>query len=154
MQRYVILSRRMQLCMLVGSSYYGTFGPQSTKWKILRAFAKLMVRCRFAKSVLAYRLAHGAGLTALHYAARRGDVEIVTCFWRLVRIRTSRTRWAWTRLTLPKSSVLFRVSCGYWIKAKIIEQEGWVFYFFVWVVLCVCIYIDRCSVGVRAKIII
>ena len=78
MQRYVILSRRMQLCMLVGSSYYGTFGPQSTKWKILRAFAKLMVRCRFAKSVLAYRLAHGAGLTALHYAARRGDVEIVT----------------------------------------------------------------------------
>ena len=29
------------------------------------------------KSVLAHRLAHGPGLTALHYAARRGDVEIV-----------------------------------------------------------------------------
>ena len=28
--------------------------------------------------MLAHRLAHGAGLTALHYAARRGDVEIVT----------------------------------------------------------------------------
>ena len=27
--------------------------------------------------MLAHRLAHGAGLTALHYAARRGDVEIV-----------------------------------------------------------------------------
>ena len=53
-------------------------GSQSTKWKILRGCAKLAVRYRFAKSVLAHRLAHGAGLTALHYAARRGDVEIVT----------------------------------------------------------------------------
>ena len=51
---------------------------QSTKWKILRGCAKLAVRCRLVKSVLAHRLAHGAGLTALHYAARRGDVEIVT----------------------------------------------------------------------------
>ena len=32
----------------------------------------------FVKSVLANRLANGPGLTALHYAARRGDVEIVT----------------------------------------------------------------------------
>ena len=37
-----------------------------------------VVRCHLSKSVLASRLAHGAGLTALHYAARRGDVEIVT----------------------------------------------------------------------------
>ena len=37
-----------------------------------------MVRCRLAKSVLAHRLAHGAGVTALHYAARRGDEEIAT----------------------------------------------------------------------------
>ena len=51
---------------------------QSTKWKVLRGCAKLAVRCRLVKSVLAHRLAHGAGLTALHYAARRGDVEIVT----------------------------------------------------------------------------
>ena len=53
-------------------------GSQSTKWKILRGCAKLAVRCRLIKSMLAHRLAHGAGLTALHYAARRGDVEIVT----------------------------------------------------------------------------
>ena len=51
---------------------------QSTKWKALRGCAKLAVRCRLVKSVLAHRLAHGAGLTALHYAARRGDVEIVS----------------------------------------------------------------------------
>ena len=51
---------------------------RTTKWKLLRGFAKLAVRCRLVKSVLAHRLAHGAGLTALHYAARRGDVEIVT----------------------------------------------------------------------------
>ena len=50
---------------------------QSTKWTVLRGCAKLAVRCRFAKSVLAHRLAHGAGLTALHYAARRGDAEFV-----------------------------------------------------------------------------
>ena len=50
---------------------------QSTKWKLIRGCAKLAVRCRLVKSALANRLAHGAGLTALHYAARRGDVEIV-----------------------------------------------------------------------------
>ena len=51
---------------------------QSAKWKVLRACAKWMVRGGLVTSVLAHRLAHGAGLTALHYAARRGDVEIVT----------------------------------------------------------------------------
>ena len=48
---------------------------QSTKWKVLRGCAKLAVRCRLVKSVLAHRLAHGAGLTALHYAARRGELK-------------------------------------------------------------------------------
>ena len=51
---------------------------QSIKWRVLRGCAKLMVRGGLLKSVLAHRLAHGAGLTALHYATRRGDVEIVT----------------------------------------------------------------------------
>ena len=50
---------------------------RTTKWKILRGSAKLMVRGGLMKSVLTHRLAHGAGLSALHYAARRGDVEIV-----------------------------------------------------------------------------
>ena len=36
-----------------------------------------MIRSGLVTSALANRLAHGAGLTALHYAARRGDVEIV-----------------------------------------------------------------------------
>ena len=36
-----------------------------------------MVRTGISKSNLMSRLAHGAGMTALHYAARRGDVEIV-----------------------------------------------------------------------------
>jgi len=50
---------------------------QTTKWKLLRGTAKLMVRTGLSKSNLMSRLAHGAGMTALHYAARRGDVEIV-----------------------------------------------------------------------------
>ena len=50
---------------------------QSIKWTVLRGCAKLAVRCHLVKSALADRLAHGSGLTALHYAARRGDVEIV-----------------------------------------------------------------------------
>ena len=51
---------------------------KSRKWKLLRGSAKIAVRCGLVKSVLASRLANGPGLTALHYAARRGDVEIVT----------------------------------------------------------------------------
>ena len=50
---------------------------QTTKWKLLRGTAKLMIRTGLSKSNLMSRLAHGAGMTALHYAARRGDVEIV-----------------------------------------------------------------------------
>merc|ERR1711871_307610 len=51
---------------------------RSLKWKLIRGTAKVLVRSHVANSALANRLAHGAGLTALHYAARRGDVEIVT----------------------------------------------------------------------------
>ena len=50
---------------------------QTVKWKLIRGTAKLMVRTRLAKSYLVHRFAHGAGLTALHYAAKRGDTEIV-----------------------------------------------------------------------------
>jgi hypothetical protein len=51
---------------------------RTLKWKLLRGTAKVLVRSHVVNSVLAKHLAHGAGLTALHYAARRGDVEIVT----------------------------------------------------------------------------
>ena len=47
------------------------------KWKILRGSAKLMMRVGAAKSALFRRIARGAGLTALHYAVRRGDLEVV-----------------------------------------------------------------------------
>ena len=50
---------------------------RTLKWKLLRGTAKVLARGHFAESALVNRLAHGAGLTALHYAARRGDVEIV-----------------------------------------------------------------------------
>ena len=47
------------------------------KWKMLRGISKALVRTRLSKSRLVNRLAHGPGITALHYAARRGDTEIV-----------------------------------------------------------------------------
>jgi hypothetical protein len=50
---------------------------QTAKWKLLRGTAKLLVRTGLSKSNLMSRLAHGAGMTPLHYAVRRGDVEIV-----------------------------------------------------------------------------
>ena len=50
---------------------------RSLKWKLLRGTAKILVHSHVVNSFLASRIAHGAGLTALHYAARRGDVEIV-----------------------------------------------------------------------------
>ena len=50
---------------------------QTIKWKMLRGTAKVLVRGRLVRSALVKRLANGAGLTALHYAVRRGDVEIV-----------------------------------------------------------------------------
>ena len=46
---------------------------QTLKWKLLRGTAKILVRGHVLNTPLANRLAHGAGFTALHYAARRGD---------------------------------------------------------------------------------
>ena len=64
---------------MVGSSGLNyQIESRTTRWKLLRGTAKLMIRGGFTKSLLANRLANGAGLTSLHYAARRGDVEIVT----------------------------------------------------------------------------
>ena len=48
---------------------------QTRQWKTLRAVAR--VSTHFMKSKLMRRVAESGGLTALHYAARRGDVEIV-----------------------------------------------------------------------------
>jgi len=50
---------------------------RTMKWKLLRSTAKILTRVGVSGSALFERIAHGAGLTALHYAARRGDTEIV-----------------------------------------------------------------------------
>ena len=50
---------------------------KSTKWNMLLGAAKLAVRLKINKSKLIRRIAESGGLTALHYAARRGDMEIV-----------------------------------------------------------------------------
>ncbi|MDC3321704.1 ankyrin repeat domain-containing protein [bacterium] len=50
---------------------------QSITWKMLRGAARLLVRLKLSSSTLLRRVAESSGLTALHYAARRGDVEIV-----------------------------------------------------------------------------
>ena len=47
------------------------------KWKLLRGVSKFLIRSRLLNSRLMNRFAHGPGITALHYAARRGDTEIV-----------------------------------------------------------------------------
>ena len=47
------------------------------QWKILRAASRLAVRLKITRSRLTRRVAESGGLTALHYAARRGDMEIV-----------------------------------------------------------------------------
>jgi len=46
-------------------------------WKMLRAAARLVVRSKVFTTKLLRRVAESSGLAALHYAARRGDVEIV-----------------------------------------------------------------------------
>ena len=46
-------------------------------WKMLRAAARIVVRTKVFSTKLLKRVAESSGLTALHYAARRGDVEIV-----------------------------------------------------------------------------
>jgi hypothetical protein len=50
---------------------------QTMNWKMLRAAARLVVRSKVFSTKLLRRVAESSGLTALHYAARRGDVEIV-----------------------------------------------------------------------------
>jgi hypothetical protein len=50
---------------------------QTMNWKMLRAAARLVVRSKVFSAKLLRRVAESSGLTALHYAARRGDVEIV-----------------------------------------------------------------------------
>jgi ankyrin repeat protein len=50
---------------------------RALKWKVLRSLAKMMIRFDISSSQLVSRLANGAGITALHYAVRRGDVDIV-----------------------------------------------------------------------------
>ena len=43
----------------------------------MRAAARLAVKSKIIRSQLLIRVAESSGLTALHYAARRGDMEIV-----------------------------------------------------------------------------
>ena len=46
-------------------------------WKLMRATARFAVNVRLTRSKLLRRVAESSGLTALHYAVRRGDMEIV-----------------------------------------------------------------------------
>jgi ankyrin repeat protein len=50
---------------------------QSIKWAILRRAARLAFSFKISRAQLLRRVAESGGLTALHYAARRGDMEIV-----------------------------------------------------------------------------
>ena len=47
------------------------------QWKAVRAISRLAVRLKITQSQLMRRVAESSGLTALHYAVRRGDMEIV-----------------------------------------------------------------------------
>jgi len=50
---------------------------RTTKWKMLRMFSRLCLATKTTDSRMIKIIADGGGLTALHYAARRGDAEIV-----------------------------------------------------------------------------
>ncbi len=50
---------------------------KTTMWKLMRATARLAVKSKITRSKFLKRVAESSGLTALHYAARRGDMEIV-----------------------------------------------------------------------------
>jgi ankyrin repeat protein len=51
--------------------------PPTYKWKVIYMLAKLSVRTGLRKSVVLQSLAERCGRTALHYAARRADLDIV-----------------------------------------------------------------------------
>ena len=50
---------------------------QTDLWRVRRFVCKCVIRLGITKSRLLQRVAESSGLTALHYAARRGDMEIV-----------------------------------------------------------------------------
>ena len=50
---------------------------KTIQWRIVQAASRLAVRLKITRSGLMRRVAESGGLTALHYAARRGDMEIV-----------------------------------------------------------------------------
>ena len=50
---------------------------KTTMWKFIRATARFAVNSKMTRSKFLRRVAESSGLTALHYAARRGDMEIV-----------------------------------------------------------------------------
>ena len=60
-----------------GINIHRQIKSQTMNWKILRAVARLVVKSKVPSSKLLRRIAESGGLTALHYAARRGDIEIV-----------------------------------------------------------------------------
>ena len=49
----------------------------TTMWKLMRATARFAVNSKMTRSKFLRQVAESSGLTALHYAARRGDMEIV-----------------------------------------------------------------------------
>ena len=51
--------------------------PQNLTWKAIYALAKVNTKSGINKSVLMKSLSERQGRTALHYAARRGDVPLV-----------------------------------------------------------------------------
>ena len=52
--------------------------PRGVRWTTIRYCAKMLTKMRMVKSDgLVKHIAKGLGTTALHYGARRGDLEIV-----------------------------------------------------------------------------
>ena len=50
---------------------------RTTKWRFVRGASRLAVKFKLTRSKFMRRVAESGGLTALLYAARRGDMEIV-----------------------------------------------------------------------------
>mgnify|MGYP001321265268 CR=1 FL=1 len=50
---------------------------QTIKWKAMNVLAIFLTRLKLTHSLIIRTVANGAGATALHSAARRGDLEIV-----------------------------------------------------------------------------